>query len=161
MANSWKFGILNVGYLFSLYLKVLALRNQMLGCGRPPRELPFCFYSDPPEMENLTGAASCGRKLRNSKVWTLETSIVQYCDKWGHILIQVGATSYDLFTKIVINIEGYNLPLRGICLRSTIKKLELLCCLWSGCPLLKVISKKSNIRNITWELKLYLFHFVN
>ena len=38
-------------------------------------------HSDPPEMENLPGAASRGRKLRNSKVQALEASIVQYCDK--------------------------------------------------------------------------------
>ena len=37
--------------------------------------------SDPPEMENLPGAASHGRKLRNSKVHAPEGSIVQYCDK--------------------------------------------------------------------------------
>ena len=38
-------------------------------------------HSDPPEMENLTGAASHGRKLRNSKGRALEASTVQYCDK--------------------------------------------------------------------------------
>ena len=81
-------------------------------------------YSDPPEMENLTGAASHGRKLRNSKGRALEASTVQYCDKWGYILIQVGATSWDLCTKILIYIEGYNLPLRGISLRSTMDSFK-------------------------------------
>ena len=38
-------------------------------------------HSDPPEMENLTGAASHGRKLQNSKGRALEASTVQYCNK--------------------------------------------------------------------------------
>ena len=66
--------------------------------------------SRPPKMENLTGAASHGRKLQNSKGQGLETSIVQYCDKWCHILIQVWATASDLSNKVLIYIEGYNLP---------------------------------------------------
>ena len=106
------------------------------------------LYSDPPKMEHLPGAASHGRKLRKSKGRALEASTVQYCDKWGYILIQVGATSWDLCTKILIYIEGYNLPLRGISLRSTIRKLELHGFLWSGCPLLNFISKKSNIKEL-------------
>ena len=44
-------------------------------------------FDSTPEMENLTGAASHGRKLHNSKGQALEASIVQYCDKWCHILI--------------------------------------------------------------------------
>ena len=43
------------------------------------------LYSDPPEMENLTGAASHGRKWQNSKGQALRASDVQYCDKWGYI----------------------------------------------------------------------------
>ena len=105
-------------------------------------------YSDPPEMENLPGAASHGRKLRKSKGRALEASTVQYCDKWGYILIQVGATSWDSCTKLLFNIEGYNFLLRGISLRSTIRKLELHGFLWSGCPLLNFISKKSKIKKL-------------
>ena len=37
--------------------------------------------SDPPEMENLPGAASHGRKLQNNKGQALEASIVLHCDK--------------------------------------------------------------------------------
>ena len=108
----------------------------------------WMLHSDPPKMENLPGAASHGRKLRNSKGRALEASTVQYCDKWGYILIQVGATSWDSCTKLLFNIEGYNFLLRGISLRSTIRKLELHGFLWSGCPLLNFISKKSKIKKL-------------
>ena len=97
-------------------------------------------------MENLTDVASLGRKLQNSKGRALGASTVQYCHKWWHILIQVWATTKDPCTKIVNNVEGYNLPLRGISLRSTIRKLELQGLLWSGCPLLNFVCKKSNIK---------------
>ena len=40
-------------------------------------------YLDTPEMKNLIGVASRGRKLRNCKVRALETSVVQYCDKFA------------------------------------------------------------------------------
>ena len=113
-----------------------------VGCNMPHH------YSDPPKMENLPGAASHGRKLRKSKGRALEASTVQYCDKWGYILIQVGATSWDSCTKLLFNIEGYNFLLRGISLRSTIRKLELHGFLWSGCPLLNFISKKSKIKKL-------------
>ena len=44
-------------------------------------------YLDTPEMKNLIGVASRGRKLRNCKVRALETSIVQYRARKNGLLL--------------------------------------------------------------------------
>ena len=108
-------------------------------------------YSDPPKMENLTGAASHGRKVRIGSVWALEASIVQYCQNWCHILVPVGSTTKDLYTKVFNHVESYNLYKRGTSLMSTIRKLEFLGLLWAGCSFLYFISKNSKFKDIEWE----------
>ena len=108
-------------------------------------------HSDPPKMENLTGAASHGRKVRIGSVWALEASIVQYCQNWCHILVPVGSTTKDLYTKVFNHVESCNLYKRGTSLMSTIRKLEFLGLLWAGCSFLYFISKNSKFKDIEWE----------
>ena len=78
------------------------------------------------ETENVTGAASRGRKLQSTSVRTLEASIVQYCDKCHCILIQVRDTRQDIYNKIFIYVEGLNFSVTSSSLMSTIRKLEFL-----------------------------------
>ena len=111
----------------------------------------LCNYSCPPKIQNLTGAASHGRKVRIGSVWALEASVVQYCQNWCHILVPVGSTTKDLYTKVFNHVESYNLYKRGTSLMSTIRKLEFLGLLWAGCSFLYFISKNSKFKDIEWE----------